>query len=458
MYIRANNLYDLPVSGGRRVWFSGWVRSSGSYPTDYGHFDLYFVDAAGATSGGTGGSGTYFGSGSAWVFVTYSAIAPAGAVRAVFGIGFTVGSSSAGWVEWTGLKLSYSEPSATNGAQAGVNLVDSTGAGLGDNAIRNAAVTMGANGALAGAGGGQVLYDSLSGDTTYKRLLAAESSGGVHVLRVAGSGKRLADQRNLPAVLAMNLGSKYTGAVTYGATAGTPATATISVAAGSMLLGSVSVSYSAMSANVSGTGGTSATYYLYADDATYSGGALTLVATTTGNDVFGADGRVYFGYCTVAFPSSGSGGGDGGGGGGGGYCVESTSWMPDSRQARDYVSGDAIKILDEEAWDRAAYGLVESSEQIHYQPCVRLISESGISVVVSLTTPCTTKEGHIVYAPDSRGHELPVEDSEGFRWERIVEVHLAGLRTVSRIRCHGRTYAAGEYIGRFIYTHNPEKP
>jgi hypothetical protein len=46
---------------------------------------------------------------------------------------------------------------------------------------------------------------------------------------------------SLPPIAAMGLRYKYTGAVTYSAAAGSPATATISVAAGSMLLGDQTV-------------------------------------------------------------------------------------------------------------------------------------------------------------------------------------------------------------------------
>lgn len=50
---------------------------------------------------------------------------------------------------------------ATVGARAGVNLLDSTGATLTDNAIRNNAITLNANGTISGAGGGAVTIGGL---------------------------------------------------------------------------------------------------------------------------------------------------------------------------------------------------------------------------------------------------------------------------------------------------------
>lgn len=53
------------------------------------------------------------------------------------------------------------ENGATVGARAGVNLLDSSGATLTDNAIRNTAITLNANGTINGAGGGQVTIGGL---------------------------------------------------------------------------------------------------------------------------------------------------------------------------------------------------------------------------------------------------------------------------------------------------------
>lgn len=60
-----------------------------------------------------------------------------------------------------GAKLAGVAVGATVGARAGANLVDSGGAALGDSAIKNLAISIGSNGALTGAGGGQVTIGGL---------------------------------------------------------------------------------------------------------------------------------------------------------------------------------------------------------------------------------------------------------------------------------------------------------
>tara|TARA_Y100000758_G_scaffold291931_1_gene246696 strand:+ start:742 stop:1011 length:270 start_codon:yes stop_codon:yes gene_type:complete len=76
-----------------------------------------------------------------------------------------------------------------------------------------------------------------------------------------------------------------------------------------------------MSANVSGSGGSTATYHLYVrenSEPTAWGGSKTLIATTSGNAVYQHDDNVWIGSVTVLYPSSGSGSGGGSSGGGGG--------------------------------------------------------------------------------------------------------------------------------------------
>src|SRR6185312_7531547 len=155
------------------------------------------------------------------------------------------------------------------------------------------------------------LDSEVADGSTYARIYGSELSSGKHRIGVAGSGYRVGDQRNLLQRTITNYPSKVSPGVSYSASAGTPATATISVAAFTALLGSVSVSYNAASASVTGTNGTNVNYYLYFNDPTYSGGTHTLVATTNQNDLYSGDGYVYVGYVTVAFPSSGSGSGGG---------------------------------------------------------------------------------------------------------------------------------------------------
>lgn len=88
------------------------------------------------------------------------------------------------------------------------------------------------------------------------------------------------------------------------------ATTTILVAASTMQFADGQIGYNSGSCAAAGLG----TYYVYADDPTYSGGTVTYVATPTPSNTFANNGRIYFGVITLV----GGGGAVGAGGGSGG--------------------------------------------------------------------------------------------------------------------------------------------
>lgn len=282
-----------------------------------------------------------------------------------------------------------------------------------------------------------------------------------NAIEAAGSGRQIGDQRNLPNVTAMNLSYKWPSAITYTAAAGTPATATISVAAATVPIGSVSVSYNAMNVGVTGTGGTTVSYFLYLDDPAYAGGTKTLVATTTGLDVYQSNGRVWVGSVDVVFPAAGTGGGSGGAGGGGGGvnpCVCADSFVETQGRgfvlARAIVPGDRLRVLSADG-EATEWAEVESAS-VAPAPCVRIVSASGVQLTCSIWTPVTLRDGSTRWVTEADGQHLPVF-AAALSWEPC-QVVPAGQHEVAHIHVGGRTYAAGDVAGRSILTHNPAKP
>ena len=53
------------------------------------------------------------------------------------------------------------------------------------------------------------------------------------------------------------------------------------------------------------------------------------------------------------------------------------------------------------------------------------------------------------------GREVMVQDDDGMRWETVIDIEYAGRLAVAPLKCHQRTYAAGDKPGAYIYTHNP---
>ena len=96
------------------------------------------------------------------------------------------------------------------------------------------------------------------------------------------------------------------------------ATATISMTAGSLIVGDKAIAYGASSASVTGAPSTSRTVYLYYDDPRLEGGTKTLGVADTPVAAANVYGRVAITEVKVTFPAPGSSGGGGGGIGGGG--------------------------------------------------------------------------------------------------------------------------------------------
>jgi hypothetical protein len=164
------------------------------------------------------------------------------------------------------------------------------------------------------------------------------------------------------------------------------------------------------------------------------------------------NGNVGLGYIRFNVPSSGSTGGGGGGGGGIG-CVDAASFMPFGGLASDVDTGFELALLrdGDETFD------VKPCEQVRYdhQPCVRITTASGISLVCSLSTPITTRNGRVCSIDEALGIEVPVLDLGEFRWERIISIAEIGSRVVAMISAGNGTYAAGELNDdRYIFTHN----
>jgi hypothetical protein len=85
-------------------------------------------------------------------------------------------------------------------------------------------------------------------------------------------------------------------------------TTQINVASGTIQFGSGTVSYNSGSVDPGAYG----TYFIYCDDPTYAGGAVTYQATTTFSAVTANKGRLYLGKIVTSSAGGGSGGGGGG--------------------------------------------------------------------------------------------------------------------------------------------------
>jgi hypothetical protein len=151
--------------------------------------------------------------------------------------------------------------------------------------------------------------------------------------------------------------------------------------------------------------------------------------------------------------NTGGGSGGGGGGGGGGGCVATDMWMDTERQAHEIAIGDWI---DGSAYNPDIMTLRQvRANKVMPQPCFRIVTESGISIVASNSTPMTMRDGSCsMFGPQMYGEEVFVNDRGELRWERVREVQYVGVKDVVLFNVNDQSYFAGEQGDRRIATHN----
>lgn len=278
--------------------------------------------------------------------------------------------------------------------------------------------------------------DEVPDGTTYARIKGTELSSGQHKLGVAGSGYRLGDLRNQVMVGVGNYASGWSGGgITYSATS---TSATISMAAASLVVGSQSLAYNASSVTVSGTAGTTVTYYLYIDDPGYAGGSRTLSATTSPITQLSGDGRLNAGSVSVTFPTSGTGGGGGGQG-----CPQVDEPVirrtPDGSKevirAGDVHVGDLL-LLSSGRWGRVSYS------EAKLQPGVRVTGADGSTITCSASAPLETAEGPCVPAPYVAGLMLKHRRAGVMR---VADVADVGAIWVQHITCEDDCFWVGDW-------------
>ncbi len=265
-------------------------------------------------------------------------------------------------------------------------------------------------------------------------------------LTVAGSGQTLGDQRN--EVLLMGLNRQPAVATTSPlSSSDAGSTATISVASHTVQGGFGTISYN--SGSITGLAfGTD--YYVYADDPTYAGGAVTYVATTTPSTVTANSGRYFVGSILTV--------NDGGGGGGpGGGCVWEQCWLSKFTQARDAKPKDTLHVMDD---DGCFYeSCVESVDGITMQPCIEIEMTGGAKLTCSESTPFTLEHLASLWATDLRvGMKLATRYGGLIAWEPIKAISRVGDKPVVHIHAFGMSYAAGHSPDALVISHNPQKP
>ena len=147
--------------------------------------------------------------------------------------------------------------------------------------------------------------------------------------------------------------------------------------------------------------------------------------------------------------------------GGGGGCVVLESYIPqvvgqvwnDAEVKQAYMLQPGFDIvLADEITLATRVGEVKDVA-VELQPCVRVTTIGGTSLVCSTTAPLPTLNG-VLKAPKVLGEKVAVFKDNLMYWETVASVEEVGVKFVKVIDAYNNSFWAGEQEGAYILHHN----
>ncbi|MBS3796666.1 hypothetical protein [Pseudoalteromonas sp. BDTF-M6] len=192
-------------------------------------------------------------------------------------------------------------------------------------------------------------------------------------------------------------------------------------------------------------------YYVYYDDPTYTGGAVTYHATTNIQTVAAGNHRIF--VSTVTTPANGGGStwpdpGD---------CVTPDMYLTPHLRAKDASEKDVI-----DTWwfgeDSIKSPILQIRPIARVQPIVEIQTSSGAIVQVSAETPIELRDHKTIRACDIRpGIDLIATlkgDDPTLYWEHVTRADIIKEDVVYHISIGDGSFAAGVDKHNRIITHN----
>jgi hypothetical protein len=148
--------------------------------------------------------------------------------------------------------------------------------------------------------------------------------------------------------------------------------------------------------------------------------------------------------------------------GGGGGCVALESYIPLVETEQKHNGREITKVWMLESGMKISLGTEELSivdGQIvktlnDYQPCVRIITSDGITLVCSTTAPILTKDKGFIPATEVYGKRVAVMRNGRTWYDEVVGLEDVGMKFVRVIDAGNNSFWAGERPGAFILHHN----
>ena len=150
------------------------------------------------------------------------------------------------------------------------------------------------------------------------------------------------------------------------------------------------------------------------------------------------------------------------GGGGGGGCVALESFIPLVETDKKHNGREITKAWMLEAGMKISLGtddlqivdgkIIKTLND--YQPCVRISTADGITLVCSTTAPILTKDNGFIPATEVYGKRVAVMRNGRTWFDEVVSLEDVGMKFVRVVDAGNNSFWAGERPGSFILHHN----
>lgn len=148
--------------------------------------------------------------------------------------------------------------------------------------------------------------------------------------------------------------------------------------------------------------------------------------------------------------------------GGGGGCVALESFVPLVETEQKHNGREITKAWMLESGMKISLG-TDSLEIVDgsvvktlndYQPCVRIVTSDGITLVCSTTAPILTRDKGFIPATEVYGKRVAVMRNGRTWYDEVVQLEDVGMKFVRVIDAGNNSFWAGERPGSFILHHN----
>lgn len=133
-------------------------------------------------------------------------------------------------------------------------------------------------------------------------------------------------------------------------------------------------------------------------------------------------------------------------------CVATSSYLPEHGCAGETLLGERLMTGDQMTLAEGWEAVTHSRRAV--EPCVRVTTERGASLICTVNAPLVQRAGELVPAELSLHREIAIRVPGFTGYDPVVSVELIGPHPVQRLSLRDRCFWAGEQPDLFILHHN----